>query len=263
MRLISWIAIACAVLGGCDDGEAMEEDAGARESADGGVPDSGFHADEPMRVLAPGETYAGKSLEEWAIEYLHWSYSQTTCDNPISDRDGSHCSLKQEDSDSPVFFFERSDYGDTRPITTTRTECSVPVGKAILVPVSVYIVDNAEVETPRSDAKLQELAADVQDSIRSLLLEADGVSIADLRERAVGPTRSSYSLPPPDNYFSCTGVDGVGDTTIEPAYIAGVFALFEPPASGMHEVEYAGLLTERYSDYSYDVKAKFRVEEPP
>lgn len=270
MRVTAWIATACAALWACDDGESMRaqaeagietEDSGMREPGEGRrTEDSAIHP-APMRVLPPTEPYAGKSLEEWAIEYIRWSYSQTTCDSAVSDRDGSLCRLYQEDSDSPVFFFEHSDYGDTRSTMTTRTECTVPAGKAILVPVAVFVVDNTEVETPRSDAELQELALDVQDSMRSLLLEADGVAITDLRERGVGPTRSSYSLPPPNNFFSCTGVDGVGDTTIEPAYIVGLFALFEPPAPGLHQLEYASVLTYRYRDFAFYIKARFMVEE--
>src|SRR4051812_5443078 len=80
-------------------------------------PDTGAGRNKPamrgegLHVLAPGESYAGKSLEEWALEYSRWSYSQTTCDSPVSDPSGALCSLYQDDSDSPVFFLERSDYG--------------------------------------------------------------------------------------------------------------------------------------------------------
>lgn len=263
MRAGWWIGMACAALLACDDGELPHD------SSDGSVgrePESGMrerdaasHA-EPMRVLAPADGYAGKSLEEWAIEYIHWSYSQTTCESAASDRDGSGCGLYQ-DSASPVFFLERSDYGDSRATMTTRTECIVPAGKAILVPIAVTVVDNTEVETPRSVSELEQLTLDVQDSTRSMLLEADGVAITDLRERGVGPTRMAYPLPPPPNYFSCQEVDGLGDTTIEPAFITGFLALFEPPAPGRHVVEYASLFTNRYRDYAFHIKAHIAVEE--
>ena len=253
MKTMLCVGLVCSALWACESDpmreqpETKTEDAGPKAAA--------------LRVLAPDEPYQGKSLEEWAVEYVRWSLSQTDCDSALFDEDGSLCS-RYQNRDSPVFFIERSDYGRVGVPKTTRTQCHVPASKALLAPVSLLSLDNTDAKTPRSDAELEAMATDLKDSMRNMRLTADGVSIDDLRDRGVGPIRFAYSVPPEPNVFSCNNVKGIAATTIEPAFAIGFLVMFEPPEPGPHQFEFASVFTYNQREYAFQVDNHFTVDEP-
>jgi hypothetical protein len=91
--------------------------------------------------LDPDERYEGKTLTEWGIEYMRWTFSWTDCDVPLFDPDGAACDAFQ-DSDSPVFFLSQGELADM-------SRCRMPAGKALLVPLIVFSTDNAGVPEER------------------------------------------------------------------------------------------------------------------
>lgn len=206
------------------------------------------------KPLGAAETYAGKTLEEWTVEWSLWSYAQNTCDSAEFDLDGSQCGLYQ-DPDSPVFFLQFA------PSSAPRTKCRVPSGKAILVPAAIASVDNAGSSKPLADDALFAAAARVLDSMRDLSIRADGTEVTDLEERGIGPVRFSYSLPAAPNFYSCRGQKGIAETTIDPSYAIGYVALFPPPPPGKHTMEFASALTYFGHDAATDTVTKFVVEE--
>jgi hypothetical protein len=210
-------------------------------------------AELAWRPVPAGEHYAGKSLEEWAVEWRRWAFSQTSCDSTAFDPDGSLCDLYQ-DPESPVFFL---DFAAAR---TVREQCRVPPGKALAVPLVVFASDNLFVDPPRTLEQIEQRAARALDSMRALLLEADGEEIENLEDWQVAPTRFTYDIPSAPNWFSCNKVDGIADTTIDPAYLSGYLVVFPPPEPGRHVLRYGGVLTTERDDYAFDVTTKFVVE---
>jgi hypothetical protein len=204
--------------------------------------------------LAADQTYEGKTLGEWAIEYGRWSYSQTSCDSPAFDQDGSLCGLYQ-DPESPVFFFDYS------PTERMRTKCRVPAGKAIVVPILTFSYDNAGVDDPVGEDELRGATKVTLESMRDLKLKVDNRTVRDLAERAFGPIAWDYKLPPAPNWYSCNGTDDVGEMTVNPSFMSGYVAVFPPPDPGIHELQYGGVMTWADDDYAIDTRTRFIVEQ--
>jgi hypothetical protein len=224
-------------------------DGGASESAGAEAPDSSAK----WLPLAPTELFSGRTLDEWAIEWVRWTYSATSCDSTALDEDGSKCGLYQP-ANAPLFFF------DNGPPVTTRTLCVVPAGEAILVPLVPFSIDNAGVAPAETldDTDLERTASEVKASMRDLRLRVDGADVAGLTDWGIGPTEFDYVLPSAPNWYSCNGYTGI-EGKIAPAFVAGFFVLLPPPAAGSHSLEYAGALTYMGEQASV-VKTTFTVE---
>lgn len=204
--------------------------------------------------LNADETFEGKSLREWLVEWKRWGYSQTTCDSAAFDPDGSLCGLHQ-DPDSPVFFLDHS------PDDTQRTKCRVPSGKAVGVPIAVAFQDNLGVDEPYSDSELEKIVAEAFASMRDMEIEADGVRFeAVLAEYAIEPMAYTFDLPPAPNWYSCNGIDGIAGLSAEPGWLAGYFMLFTPPKPGRHELSYGGVQTFDEEEYYVSASTRFVVE---
>jgi hypothetical protein len=206
--------------------------------------------------LVPGEAYEGRSASEWAAGWMQWSTAATDCDLPIFDKDGSWCTLYQPD-DEPVFYFQ------TGYATANRTECIVPRGKAILVPLVPYFDDQVGRGPDLTSERLEQEAHVLQSSVRDLWLRYDDREPdRALEDWVVGPIKSSYVLPPPPNMYACSA----GELSelagpIEPAYVGGAFVIFPPPPAGTHTIEYGGTLTNPFGvDERMFVSSTFRVE---
>jgi len=205
--------------------------------------------------LAADEQFDGKPLEDWAIAWRRWAYSQTDCEQDTRfDETGALCALHQAD-DAPVFFFDRG------PPGTLRNECQVPPDRAIVVPIAMYSIDNAGVSNALSDEELSDAATGAVMSVRDMVFEVDGKRILDLDRRRFGPTRTSYYIPNAPNWYSCRMADGIADTTVEPVYLSGVLAVLPPPSVGSHVVRYGSTLTLRNGDPSRsEVTVQFHIE---
>lgn len=231
--------------------------AGDEPASPGAKESSGARAAEHALSWAPiaaSEKYAGRTLEEWAVEWRRWSFSATSCESTIFDDDGSMCHLFQ-DPESPVFFL---DYATTK---VTRTRCRVPSGKALVTSLVMFSTDNIDVDPPRSAEELERRTSEALDSMRGLILEADHAAVENLEEWMVEPQRFTYYVPPAPNWFSCNGFDGVADTVIDPAYVSGYFVVFPAPEPGEHELRYGGVETVGDDNYSFDVTTRFVVDD--
>jgi hypothetical protein len=200
------------------------------------------------------EPFAGKSLAEWGVAYMRWRFSPTSCDIPVYDQDGSMCGLYQ-DPDSPVVIF---DYSVTNRL---RTKCRIPAGKGIVVPIITFANDNLEVDPPKSEELLVKETLEVLETMRDLELRVDGNAVTDLDERRIEPTKHDYEIPPAPNWFSCTGTPGVEDMTVAPSFFAGYVAVFPPPEPGVHELQYAGVVSVDNESYALDTRTRFLVED--
>lgn len=207
-----------------------------------------------LTALAPDELFSGRSLSEWADAWVRWSTAPTNCDQiPAYDEDGSLCALYQDET-SPVFIFQTG-FADT-----VRTRCTVPAGKALLVPLMSFFIDNVGRDEPLSDEALESESLDVFMSVRDLTLSIDGQKQElTLDDWKVFPTRSEYHVPSGTNVYSCAGLDGIAGK-IEPSYYGGVFVMFKAPAPGMYTLEYGGALTAFDDDFVSVVSSTFVVQ---
>lgn len=234
-------------------------------------PDDGATSDEPaenvihtaVSVLPPDEAYGGKSLEDWAVEFMRWHYAWTSaqCLNAENDQDGSRCTFNQPE-DSPVFFFASSDYSTSPDTVVNRTLCKVPAGKAILVPISFFAEDDAgsTEDELRAPADIEEVVDEIHETMRNLTLTADQNAVEDLARYSVGPKAFDLSIGEAPNWHTCAGVDAE-NTTISPVYFAGYFVLVEPPTPGNHRLEYSSVYTGDEGNQHRRVNTLFEVAE--
>ncbi|HET8938901.1 MAG TPA: hypothetical protein VFN67_35900 [Polyangiales bacterium] len=219
--------------------------------------------DPLLRVLAPDASYDGRSLRDWAVEYMDWYYSWTSdmCETAENDPDGSNCGFNQP-AGSSVFFFGTCDFSRKRDTVVMRDKCKVPYGKAIMVPVSFIGDDDASAEDePRTPEEISDNVTMIADTMRELRLVGDDQAVDDLSGYKVGPISFSFDVPAAPNWQSCNGYDGVENTTIDPSFVAGYFALYAPPSIGEHHLEYSGVYTYFERDYFRNVDARFEVTE--
>ena len=234
-------------------------------------PDDGATSDDPaenvingaLRVLPPDEEFAGKNLEQWAVELMHWHYSWTSgqCLNAEDDRDGSRCGFNQPE-DSPVFFFASCGFSRTPEPVVNRTLCKVPKGKAIMVPIGFVRDDDGGLDEDelRPPAEIEENVDELHETMRGLTLVADQKPVEDLSRYSVGPKAIEVSVGDAPNWYTCAGFD-VENTTVAPSYFAGYFALVEPPAVGKHRLEYSSLYSYYGRNNYYRVSSLFEVTE--
>lgn len=185
--------------------------------------------------LGASESYAGRALSDWATGWGRWSYAPTRCEYPDRDRDGSHCGDYQDQAD-PGFYLAGGVPG------TVRERCKVPADRAIILPLTAFLTDNAglPVEGWRSEDELLRNAERVHASMTDLRLTVDGVAVSELEAYGLGPIPFSYQLPPEPNWYSCNGMPGVTGA-VEPAFITGYFVVLPPTAAGVHTLEYGGV----------------------
>jgi hypothetical protein len=208
--------------------------------------------------LDPSEVVDGRSHRDWAEAWVRWTNDATSCEEAFADEDGAWCANFQA-SEAPVFFMQMGDN------ETHRTQCVVPAGKYIFVPVlGMYDDDAAWDGPPRDEAQLEQDVTALLESMRDLSLRFDGVEPErDLSDYSIGgPYLMQYQLPPKPNIYSCNGTD-VGDRVIDPVFFGGVFAVFPPPTVGQHVLEYGGTVTNPFGvPQRWHVKTEFSVEPP-
>jgi hypothetical protein len=214
-----------------------------------------------LRVLPAHETYADKTLTEWAVEYMRWVYSSTLndCTSAESDADGSLCALHQN-PDSPVFFLASCNYAEGRGVVVDRAICKVPAGKALLVPISALSDEQATNDEPLTAEALRVSTSDVLASMREQRLVVDGTEITEFAPYSIGPVAFAFEIPPQPNWHTCNGYDELENQHVDPSYLVGYFALIEAPAAGKHKIEYASIYTYWNNDYYFHVKSTFIVE---
>jgi len=237
--------------GGAGGNEQPEKDDDGEEPAEAGT-EAGA---PPWTPLGATASYEGRTLEEWVIEWARWRYAQTTCDDPFFDEDGSLCALYQDPA-SPVFFLAKG------PGDPVRTKCRIPSGKAILVPLTNLLGDNAGVlpEDIMTEEEMKETMLLYVQSMRELLLEADGQEIQHLERHSIGPTKYTYVVPPPPNAYSCSASDVEVQGLVDPAFAGGTFVLLPPPTKGEHSVVHGGTGTVFGRDFGGVASTTFVVE---
>jgi len=237
--------------GGAGGAERTKEDAGENEPADAGA-EAG---PEPLTPLDATTSYEGRTLEEWMVEWARWRYSQTSCEDPFFDEDGSICALYQDPA-SPVFFLAK---GTGDPV---RTKCRIPSGKAILVPLTNVLGDNAGLlpEDTMPEEEMRATMLTYVQSMRELTLTVDGRQIENLERYSLGPTKYSYVVPAAPNAYSCSFSDVPVEGLVDPAFAGGTFVLLPPPTKGEHTVVHGGTGTLFGRDFGGIASTTFVVE---
>ncbi|CAN7280348.1 hypothetical protein LJR168_001355 [Pseudoxanthomonas sp. LjRoot168] len=163
----------------------------------------------------------GKGYPEWTAAW--WQWAEALDGLPYRDRDGRACAVAQ---DGPVWFLAGTTGG-----FNARRECTVPVGKHLLMPV-INMIHYTPGDALRGDRvpscrQLQAWAAVNNDRLSSAVVLLDGVRVADVaryRVRSNGCFPLYPDVPPPPGHLA------------QVAASDGYWLLLPPLSPGRHTV---------------------------
>lgn len=195
----------------------------------------------PVTILAPDESYAGRSRAEWDAQQWQWILSFPAEASPGVDTTGEKCGFGQS---GPVFFLPGNFTGEPTEIT-----CYVPQGMAIYVGMGG--AGCTTVEPPpffgRNEAELTECAIAATDALVEVTVTINGQEVPDVMSyRTVTPL---FTLTfPEDNLLGVPA--GVANSVAD-----GYSIIVAPPDPG----EYVITVTNRFEDPPQTFEGTIRV----
>ncbi len=191
-------------------------------------------------VLPPNAHPFGKTYGEWNAGWWQWSFSVPASKNPALATNGAlDCSVGQSGN---VWFLA----GHFLSGGSFTRSCSIPVGKALFIPLINSWVDNVCNTPPFTVEQLRAMAANLVSPPANLHASIDGHSLTNLESyRAISPV-FSYTLPPsPDNLIDVGfGVSLPGpcwpSLTVTPAVADGFYIMLAPLTAGSHSINFGG-----------------------
>jgi hypothetical protein len=170
----------------------------------------------------------GSSYAEWTASFWKWLLEQPSNTNPVNDQTGKNCANNQSDPD--VWFVAGTGGGSAE-----RT-CTIPSGKAILVPIINVVCSYATDPELKTESELRSCAKQDQDNVRSVELILDGTKLEDLKDYRVQSPLFDVTLPD-NNIFQ-------GKPGPTKAVSDGYWVLLQPLSPGKHELKYSGVLVD-------------------
>ncbi len=170
----------------------------------------------------------GKTYGQWATAWWQWALSVPADSNPVTDTTGQFAG---EGQSGPVWFVAGT-FGDS-----AERYFSVPAGKALLVPIHVWIfgaiAGDCEPSNPGVSCDIPTLraaAAAAVSSVQTMDVFIDGQPVPDLASfRAKSPGGFDVTLPP-------DAVLGLPTGTFGPNVEDGYWLMLTPLQPGTHTI---------------------------
>lgn len=147
------------------------------------------------QLIAPAQSIAGASQEEWSRRWWQWAMSFDDDVSPVGDPDGQRCASGQS---GPVWFLAGS-FGSQRTVR----RCRVPPGKTLFFPLVNVIAFPPEDER-EACASLMLRAEDQTEAPTALVLEFNGRRFTHLEAHRQA-TRGCFLVSPDDDAAAGNG----------------------------------------------------------
>lgn len=181
-------------------------------------------AQEDSMTFPPDSQPYQRTYGEWTAEWWKWFLSIPTAENPLNDPSGERCALGQQ---GPVWFLVGSGGGKAE------RECTIPAGRAILIPAINVECSYAEDQSLRTDNDLRACATSDQDLVTETAATLNG-SVLQIH-RVQSPV---FNLTfPVDNAFAVPE----GPTK---AVSEGFWVFLKPLPPGQYVLHVQGLLVD-------------------
>lgn len=187
----------------------------------------------------------GLTYGEWSAKWWQWVVSIPAKDNPAADETGEKCGIGQNNTN--VWFLAGTGGGKVSRV------CTIPAGKAILIPIINVECDYLSDKSLKSESDLRQCAKSDQDKATNLKVSIDGFNIPDLNKFRVQSTLFNFTLPKDNTAGYPEGVtQAVSD---------GYWIVLNPLPPGKHEIHFSGSIADFtatgalnfVSDASYDI----------
>ncbi len=191
------------------------------------------------QVFPPDSHPFGHSYGAWSTFWWQWALSSPPNLNPVLDTTGTHCGVNQPNP-GPVWFLAGTFSG--APVTRT---CSVPAGKALLIPIMNVVNFGANADCSVSNDTVDSLRAQIAplmaaEDPTTFTADVDGSAIRELPR---------YRLSPNDTAFTLTNISlpllnavfGLSCTQLAPSYLAvsdGYYVMLAPLSAGIHHLHF-------------------------
>jgi hypothetical protein len=195
-------------------------------------------------VLPPGGTPYGKTYNAWGAAWWQWAVSMPMNDTPFVAATGADCSKNQ--SGDVWFLFGEWEDATTKQFTMN---CTIPAGKAILVPVL-----NANCMGPEDGTTEEEIRACAywyNHPTNRLVASVDGVPVPNLESYYEKSPVFSYTVPE-NNVLQFWGYERPAGTY--PNMVdEGFYFMVAPPSPGQHVIAFQS------QSRSYKIDMRFNI----
>lgn len=164
----------------------------------------------------------GLTMSEWAVKWWQWLHSIPASNNPASDRTGQYCSVGQPAKD--VWFLVQTTSGPGE-----RT-CTIPAGKAILLPVAINECSTAEDPALTTESALRACAI-AGNEVNSIVAIVDGVKLKNLEKYRVQSPLFTLTFAENNN----NGIPGGPTQSVSDAYMT----FLKPLSPGNHTLQFS------------------------
>jgi hypothetical protein len=195
-------------------------------------------------VFSPDSEQYGKSYGEWTAAWWTWALSIPSEISPLDDPTGKNCHQGQE---GPVWFLAGTTGG------YAERKCTVPAGKAILIPAINAWCDYAGYPNLKTPEDLQKCAKADQDMVIEKEAIIDGKRVQDLDKYRVAYPLFNVTFPEGNPYGVRAGQSQAASDG---------FWVFLPPLSpGEHEIHVKGALGDftATSTITFATEAKYHI----
>jgi hypothetical protein len=187
------------------------------------IPLSAF-AQEDSVTFPPDSKPYQRTYAEWTAEWWKWFISIPAADNPINDPSGERCALGQQ---GPVWFLVGSGGGKAE------RECTIPAGRAILMPAINVECSYAEDQSLRTEDDLRACAISDQDLVTMTAATLNG---SVLQVNRVQSPVFNLTFPVGDVFVTSGGPSQ--------AVSEGFWVFLKPLPPGLYELHLQGLLVD-------------------
>jgi hypothetical protein len=208
-------------------------------------------------VIFPPKAHPyGLTYGEWNARWWQWFFSVPASENPGLAKGGKvDCSVGQS---GDVWFLSGYFNGSGK----FTYNCTIPAGKALLIPLINSWADNVCNNPPLTIHQLRQITANAVFPPKELHASVDGHSFTHLGSyRAVSPV-FSYTLPPsPDNVLDAVfGISLPGlcwpSLTVYPAVADGFYIMLRPLTPGLHTIKFGGTGNGFFENITYKLTVK-------
>lgn len=192
-------------------------------------------ADEGPGIFPPQSQPFGQSYASWSARWWQWVVSIPAATNPLLDSTGAHCAVGQH---GRVWFLAGSGGG-----AVTR-QCTIPVGKGILIPVINAECSRAE-GNGSTFAQLSACVTPLIDGVdlRTLQASVDGAPVRNLTAFRFESALFTFVVPGGGTDV-LTVLDGNPSPPIipgpSPSVSDGYWIMLEPLEVGSHTIQFHG-----------------------
>ncbi len=182
-----------------------------------------------VQLFTTDSTPYGVTYSEWTGRWWQWAYSIPKDVHPAYDDSGQHCA---EGQSGPVWFLAGT-YGHP-----AERQCTIPAGKAILVPILNSECSYAEFPSLSSEEELLHCAEQMQDLVVHLEASIDGAIISGLVQYRVQSPLFNLTLGE-------SNILGLPANTTTQAISDGNWLFLKPLSPGEHVIYFNGGLEAR------------------